>query len=235
MIGVIGGNGVAATNKLLELIEEKCTRNGAFRDCHHPEMLIWQATQEPSRSMYLEGKGESFLDGYLRIGTYLKDCGCDTLCMCCNTAHYFIGELEEKIDVKFINILEEVAKVVKNMGGAKVGVMCSDGLRKVGIYENYIHRFNPKTKVLFPTDENQTLVTKGICNAKNTKRYLPVTNIESPSYCFSTVCNWFEEQGCDTIIAGCTDIRNVFYPEISGQFKYIDSLDVLAESIIDNL
>lgn len=119
MIGIIGGNGVAATNKLLQLVEEKCTTNGAFRDCHHPEMIAWQATQAPSRSMYLEGRGESFLDDYIRIGKQLKDCGCDTLCMCCNTAHYFIDELEAKIGVKFINILEEVAKVVAEMGGVK--------------------------------------------------------------------------------------------------------------------
>ena len=77
MIGVIGGNGVAATNKLLQLIEEKYTRNGAFRDCHHPEMIIWQATQAPSRSMYLEGRGESFLEDYIRIGKGMKSCGCE--------------------------------------------------------------------------------------------------------------------------------------------------------------
>lgn len=119
MIGVIGGNGVAATNKLLQLIEEKCTRNGAFRDCHHPEMIIWQATQAPSRSMYLEGRGESFLDDYIRIGKSMKSCGCDTLCMCCNTAHYFIPQLEESIDISFINILTEVAKTVKTIGGGQ--------------------------------------------------------------------------------------------------------------------
>ena len=66
MLGIIGGNGVAATNRLLELIEEKYTRNGAFRDAHHPEMIVWQATQAPSRSMYLEGKGESFISDYVR-------------------------------------------------------------------------------------------------------------------------------------------------------------------------
>lgn len=132
MIGVIGGNGVAATNKLLQLIEEKGTRNGAFRDCHHPEMIIWQATQAPSRSMYLEGRGESFLEDYICIGKRMKSCGCDTLCMCCNTAHYFVSQLEESIGIKFINILEEVGKAVKANGGGMIGIMCSDGLRKVG-------------------------------------------------------------------------------------------------------
>lgn len=117
IIGIIDGGGVAATNKLCQLIEEKCTRSGAFRDCHHPEMIVWQATQAPSRSMYLEGRGESFLDDYIRIGKHLKSCGCDTLCMCCNTAHYFIEELKVNIEVDFINILEEVAKAVKRIRG----------------------------------------------------------------------------------------------------------------------
>lgn len=56
MIGIIGGNGVAATNRLAELLEEKFVKDGAYRDAHHPEMIIWQATQAPSRSMYLEGR-----------------------------------------------------------------------------------------------------------------------------------------------------------------------------------
>lgn len=76
MIGVIGGTGVAATNKLLQLVEERKTKSGSFRDAHHPEMIIWQATQVLCRSMYLEGKGPSWIEGYIEIGKKLKDCGC---------------------------------------------------------------------------------------------------------------------------------------------------------------
>lgn len=54
MIGIIGGNGVAATNKLNELLEIEFTKNGAFRDCHHPQIITYQATKVPSRSMFLE-------------------------------------------------------------------------------------------------------------------------------------------------------------------------------------
>ena len=45
-IGVIGGNGVAATNRLCDMIERKVTAAGAFRDAHHPEMIVWQATSD---------------------------------------------------------------------------------------------------------------------------------------------------------------------------------------------
>ena len=124
MLGIIGGNGVAATNRLLALIEEKITKAGAYRDCHHPEMIIWQATQAPSRSMYLEGRGPSFIEDYVNIGRKLKDCGCTELCMCCNTAHYAVDELSEKIGLPFINIMDEVAKVVNEKGCKRVLVMC---------------------------------------------------------------------------------------------------------------
>ena len=223
---------MAATNKLCQLIEEKCTMKGAFRDCHHPEMIIWQATQAPSRSMYLEGRGESFLDDYVRIGRKMKECGCDELCMCCNTAHYFIEKLMRDIDIRFINILEEVSKAVHQVGGAKIGIMCSDGLRKVGLYETWVRWINHNAVVIYPTDDLQAIVTKGICNAKNAKRYLPLTNHENPHFYFTQVCDWFEKQGCDTIIAGCTDIRSVFFKESTDKLNYIDSLEVLAEAII---
>ena len=119
MIGVIGGNGVAATNRLLTFIEEKLTRSGTFPDCHHPEMIVWQA---PSRSMYLEGRGPSWIEDYVEIGRKLKDCGCTVLCMCCNTANYAIDILEKEIGLPFINLLVEVAKRAKELGCKCVGM-----------------------------------------------------------------------------------------------------------------
>ena len=136
MIGVIGANGVAATNRLCELIEERVVKAGGYRDCHHPEMIIWQATQVPSRSMYLEGKGESFIPEYIRIGRRLKECGCNEICMCCNTAHYYIEELQKEIGLPVINLIKEVAIRVKAIDAKKVGLMCSDGLAKVQFYDS---------------------------------------------------------------------------------------------------
>lgn len=111
--------------------------------------------------------------------------------------------------------------------------MCSDGLKKVRLYEREILKNNPSARILYPTDELQTIVTKGICNSKSTKRYLPKSADENPAHCFSSVCDWFEKQGCDTIVAGCTDIRRVYYRQSTASVNYIDSLEVLADAIIE--
>lgn len=235
MLGIIGGNGVAATNRLLTLIEEKLTKLGAYRDCHHPEMIVWQATQAPSRSMYLEGRGPSFIEDYVEIGKKLKACGCTQLCMCCNTAHYAVDELSDKIGLPFINIMDEVAKVVHEKGCCKVLVMCTAGLRKFHLYERHFNRYAPKAEVVYPTDDIQKWVTKGICNSKNSYRFADMaTEREHPFNWFMKVCDFYREQGeIDCIVGGCTDISNVFAPCFS-DVEYIDSLDVLAETIIKN-
>lgn len=233
MIGVIGGNGVAATNRLCSLVEEKMTRAGAFRDAHHPEMIVWQATQVPSRSMYLEGRGESFIPGYVEIGKKLKECGCTELCMCCNTAHYALDELQAQIGLPFINLLEEVAKETNKHKVKRIGMMCSDGLRKIRLYDKWYEKVNPEMQIVYPDDEFQKLVTKGICNAKNTMRFEP-DNEEYPEKLFSKVCDHLISQGVDCIISGCTDINNVFFPKKYKDVLVIDSLEVLSETIFDH-
>ena len=233
MIGVIGGAGVAATNKLCQLIEELKTKNGAYRDAHHPEMLIWQATQVPSRSMYLEGKGPSWIEGYVKIGKKLKDCGCDELCMCCNTAHYAIETLETEIGIKIINLLDLVAQRVNASGCNKVGMMCSDGLAKVKLYDERFKIHAPDSMLFYPELGFQTFVTKGICNAKNSRRYTEKSDFDNPHTLFSNVVEHLKNRGCECVVAGCTDIRNV-YKYDKGDIVYIDSLEVLADYIYQN-
>lgn len=234
MIGVIGANGVAATNQLCDIIEEKVVKAGGFRDCHHPEMIVWYASQVPSRSMYLEGRGESFIPQYVDIANKLQALGCNEICMCCNTAHYFINQLQEEANVRIVNLLEEVAKAVAKTGSTKVGLMCTDGLKKVNFYDEVFAKICPAAHIIYPSDEYQELVTRGICNAKNIERYTTLGNPQNPTYCFDQVVKYFVEQGVECIVAGCTDINKVFSrPEsLPAGIAYVDSLEVLADYIV---
>ncbi len=232
IIGVIGGNGVAATNKLCSIIEEHMTRNGAFRDAHHPEMIVWQATQAPSRSMYLEGRGPSFIEDYVDIAQKMKACGVTHLCMCCNTAHYYINEIEKQIGggISFINIIEEVVKTSLKTGKMRYGVMCSDGLRKVELYDKWFKHYNPSAQIIYPDEEFQKKVTEGICNAKNNIRFNE-SHLSFPAKLFAEVESHLRQKEADVVIGGCTDIRNVY--QSTSELPYVDSLEVLAESIIN--
>ena len=228
-IGVIGGNGVAATNRLCDMIERKLTAAGAYRDAHHPEMIVWQATSVPSRSMFLEGRGPDWRPDYIRIAKALKGLGCDIGCMCCNTAHYAVEEIEAASQLPFINLLEEVARKCKESGEKKFELFCSDGARKFDIYGKAFRKVFPEAIIVYPSEDRQKLVTKVICDVKNKSRFLSPEDDMSPHRLLAKLIG----EAHNPVILGCTDLRVAFEPvEALPDNVTVDSLDSLADAII---
>lgn len=223
-IGVIGGNGVAATNRLCDMIERKVTAAGAFRDAHHPEMIVWQATSVPSRSMFLEGRGADWRPDYINIAKQFKALGCDIGCMCCNTAHYAVDEIAEKSGLRFINLLEEVARQMNEIKLRKVIMFCSDGARKFDIYGRVFRRVCPSCKLVYPSESDQALVTKVICGVKTKTRF----NLEPEKQLRDLVA-----RAGFPVVLGCTDLR-IALPAESPLYSNVavDSLECLADAII---
>lgn len=230
-IGVIGANGVAATNRLCDIVEQKVTKAGAFRDCHHPEMIIWQSTQVPSRAMYLEGRGPSFVEDYIKIAATLKQIGCDYGCICCNTAHQCLPEIQERSELSFINLLDEVAIRLKRTGEKHFEFFVSDGARKWDIYGKVMKKVFPDAEVIYPNEERQKLVTSVITGNKTKKRFLPSTDIESSQ----NILNHLIKTANAPVVLGCTDLRVAYASDMESlpNGVVLDSLEVLAEAIIE--
>lgn len=223
-IGVIGGNGVAATNRLCDMIERKVTAAGAFRDAHHPEMIVWQATSVPSRSMFLEGRGPDWRPDYINIAKRFKSLGCNIGCMCCNTAHYAIEDIENGSGLKFINLLEEVAKAVKASRVQRVEMFCSDGARKFDIYGAVFGRVCPEVEMVYPSELRQANVTKVICSVKTRVRF----DGEPRAMLQELIA-----QSKVPVVLGCTDLRVAFSHESNLPEKVVvDSLECLADTIV---
>ena len=223
-IGVIGGNGVAATNRLCDMVERKVTSAGAFRDAHHPEMIVWQATSVPSRSMFLEGRGPDWRPDYIRIAKSLKALGCEVACMCCNTAHYAINDVTAESGLEFINLLEEVAISAKAKGLSKVVMFCSDGARKFDIYGKVFKRICPEVELCYPSESGQAEVTRIICAVKTAVRFS-----QDPANMLVSLA----QKEAVPVILGCTDLRVAFPPDVplSGNIA-LDSLECLADAIV---
>ncbi len=227
IVGIIGGAGVAATNKLNELLEIELTQKGAFRDAHHPQILTFQATQAPSRSIYLEGKGEDFTKDYIDIAKRLQNFGAQTLCMCCNTAHYSFETIKAALPkVKMLNLIESAVLKVKQSGAKSVGLVASDSCLKGRVYERYFEKICPEVKIIYPNAEFQKKVTQGICNIKNAHRFDTMDSKARPKNIFKQVCEHLLGGG-DIILLGCTDIRVDYYEK-----ENIDSLEVLKDLIL---
>lgn len=230
-IGVIGGNGVGATNRLVYMIERKCIAAGAFRDQHHPELVVLYKTQSPSRSMYLEGRGPSFVEGYIEDAKELKRIGCGVGCICCNTAHYAIHRIQDESGLTFINMLDEVVMRAKATGETCFELLATDGARKFDLYGAAFRSMFPEARILYPSEDRQKLVTKVICDVKNKMRLLPPEDVSSPIALLKSLIS----TASAPVILGCTDLRVAYSPDEGvGNGVAVDSLETLADAIIRN-
>jgi len=225
--GVIGGAGVKAGVELLKRIEEKVTGMGAYRDCHHPEIILWQATSAPSRSMFLEGRGPSFIGPYIEAAKKLKACGVKTICMSCNTAHAAIRQIEKKAGIPFIDMLKETSLALRRKfpGKTRVGLLCSQGTANCKLYDAYFLQYLPKAVAIYPDQKYQEFVNKGICDVKNTN------DMSGANKIFHKVIRHLSEKKIDVIVIACTDISLALSAK---DFKscFLDTTDVLADSVV---
>jgi|GEM_PF-904043 len=227
IIGIIGGAGVKAGVELMRRIEDKVTGMGAYRDGHHPEIILWQATSAPSRSMFLEGRGPSFVGPYVEVARKLKKCGAKILCMSCNTAHAAIRQVERAAGIPFIDLLKETALTLRAdfPGKYRVGLLCSQGTADHRLYDACFAKHHPKAVAVYPDQRFQALVNRGICEVKNTSDMSPANKT------FRKAVRHLMGKKTDVIVIACTDISLALGAK-DFESDFLDTTDVLADSII---
>ncbi|MBP7828230.1 MAG: aspartate/glutamate racemase family protein [Planctomycetota bacterium] len=232
VFGVIGGAGVAAGARLAARLEERVTALGGFRDAHHPELILWQATSAPSRSLFLENRGPDFTPVYERIGRHLRDCGADVFCMACNAAHARAAEISRAVGLPMIHLLDETFGAVRRRWPEvrKVGVLCSTGSRDARIFD----RSAAGLELGFADDEVQGWITAGICGVKNRNRFLPEGHPDRPRTQFRRACERLVRDGAQALVLACADIGVDFPDETVAGAPVVDSLAALADAMLDH-
>ncbi|MDR0715283.1 MAG: amino acid racemase, partial [Puniceicoccales bacterium] len=169
-LGVIGGCGVAAAVELLHRIERKLvTDHGCTDDPEQPEVMLYQATQAPSRIAYAAGQSNlSFAPYFIKAAKFIKQAGATLGCIPCNTAHCVIDEIERESGLPFINLIDETLKYIADIhGGVKnVGILCSAGTVKSRLYDLSAKKLGMKLNFIYPSYELQEEVGKGIYAVK---------------------------------------------------------------------
>lgn len=231
-IGILGGAGVAASAFLVQRIVDIVTDRGASFDQEHPEVILIQATQAPSRSLWLEGRGPSFVPAYVETAGRLRAAGAGIIAMCCNTAHAAHGEIADAAGVPVINLIAaSVGEAIAAAGeGQAIGVLSSSGTRAAGLYRDAIARAAPGRPVVEPDEAAQAMVTQGIIGVKR-GRHRRTDERPSPAGLFADAADSLVARGAGVVILGCTEIPLAFPASWSGA-PTVDTIDVLARACL---
>ncbi|ACB84224.1 aspartate/glutamate racemase family protein [Natranaerobius thermophilus] len=225
VVGVLGGMGPQATVDFMDKVVKKTP---ATKDQDHIRMVVDNNPQVPDRTKAIIEGGDN-PNTYLRdMAKRLENMGADFLVMPCNTAHYFYKDIQDVVNIPFVNMLECTARYINKLIGndskqGKVGLLATSGTLQTEIYQNQLSQFG--FEVITP-EPYQQLVMEAIYAVKagdigtSTRELL-----EKP-------IKQLENNGAKAIIMGCTEIPVIATTEQTTQAELIDPTEVLADETV---
>ena len=219
VIGILGGMGPLAT---VELFRRIVLKTPAKKDQDHPRIIIYNNSKIPDRTAYILGKGETPLPELIESAKKLEAWGVDFIIMPCNTAHYFAEEIQKAVNIPFINMIEETAEYIKNLGLKKIGILATDGTIKGMVYHRAL--LSRGIKIAVPTEKDQKSLMDAIYDG------IKAGNIEWGRREILKVAKKLEKRS-DGLIAGCTEVSVALRQE-DFKIPLIDPMDVIAEKAV---
>ena len=194
-IGIIGGMGPLATADLFKKI---AINTKAATDQEHVRILIDNNTDIPDRTKAIISNGKSPLPQLIKSAMSLWVMGAQLLLMPCNTAHYFLPELQKSVDIPILSMIEVTGEALQKKGIKKVGLLATEGTVNSGIYQEMFRQKHIETVELFVSEQN--VITDLIYNGvKAGKQDYDVSAARE-------VMENFFLRGAEILVLGCTEL-----------------------------
>lgn len=188
-------------------------------------MLIDNNPKTPDRQAAIKGDDTEVRAALVTMAKQLQTAGADFLVMPCNTAHAFVGDAIQAINIPFVHIVEETVREIEHeySQAQQIGVLATDACLVAGVYQKAL-RAADMAPVLPGTDEQQDCMQLiGLIKAGDTSEDVRKRMV--------TLAEGLIEAGADVVIAGCTEIPLVL-DNSDIKIPLISSTEVLAKRTV---
>ncbi len=223
-IGILGGMGPAATADLLTKIVEM---TDAGSDQKHIPVIAFSNSRIPDRTAAILHGGESPVPELVSTAKTLEAAGADFLIIPCNTAHYFLPEIQKETNIPAMHIAKATSDILVRRGVKKAAVLATDGTCQVGIYNKALE--SEGIEPLYPYEEKQKLIMSMIYDLAKPG----ITDPEAyPVEDVQAMVRDLREQGAEAMLLACTELPLCF--DIMGLMddNCIDTTRALAAAAI---
>ena len=225
IIGMLGGMGPAAT---LDCFARIIKNTPAKTDQEHLRVIIDSNPKVPDRTVAITGIGESPVPILVKGCLSLQRAGADFIIIPCVSAHFFLEEVQEQVNIPILSIYDTVSEIIANQHPEikTVGLMGTTGTIAAGLFQKRLAADGIKTIV---SDENhQSKVMAAIYDIKNSQ---PDRSKEEITSDLIVTAESLISKRAQGIIAGCTEIPLALKQEHL-PVPYFDALTILARSAI---
>lgn len=219
-VGIIGGLGPETTNTFCLEIINFCLKNNKNQ---RPPMLVWNVPMEikVERDLITKNIGkEKFSPFLIDAAKILEKAGADFLVIPCNTAHIFIEEIRNSVNIPMLSIIDETLSVVKDKRISHIGLLATSATINNNLFEDKLKSHG--IKQITPSIRDQSKLNKiihslvlGNHNSKNKKE-------------INKIISRLARQKIKKIILACTDLQLILnkHPRV----EILDTMQILAKA-----
>lgn len=193
--GIVGGMGTIASTQFLN--EMNCLYRPET-DQQFLNYVVWNNASTPDRTSHiLDHTNESPYEYLLHSCKTLEKLGTDFIVIPCNTAHYYLKELQEEVYIPILNMLDIMENYISQSDATSFGIMATNGTLESGLFQEMLHKTHAYD--IEPHPKYQSLITSLIYEDVKPKGY---ANFEK----YNQILEHFYEQGADEVILACTEL-----------------------------
>ncbi len=194
------------------------------REAEHLRILVDSRPQIPDRPAALLAGGESPVPMMQDSARMLERWGAELLAIPCNTAHGFLKEVQEAVDVEFLDMIGLVGRELSRAlpQGSPVALLATGAAGKAGVFHGKL----PGFELLIPEEEvHAELVAGAILQVKLEDR------VEEPRRKLLAALDTLSPPPA-AAIAGCTEVE-LALTGASLPYPVIFPMELLAREIVD--
>lgn len=226
MIGILGGMGHLATIDLMEKIVHLGAVNAATEQDNVP-IIVHADPTVPDRRAALLNNGESPLPKLLQGVQSLEKAGASLIVIACHTAHHWVEQLTNAVNIPIIHIADAVCAEVRNTTPrrSKVAVLATLATVQSGFYQSRLESlgFIP---IHLASHDYFDFIEPSIALAK-------IGNAKQARQQVEQAINALQQQGAHTVILACSELPLLIRELQSCPLPYIDATHCLAKIAID--
>ncbi len=227
-IGILGGMGPEATVNCFDKIIKNTP---AAADQDHLRVVIDSNPKVPDRTAAITADGKSPVPVLVAGCRALERAGADFIIIPCVSAHVFLADVQQQIELPVLSIFDAVAEaIVRDYSEIKiVGLMGTTGTVSGGQFQERLMQNGIRTVV--PDDKMQSTVMKAVYDIKNSGAERGRADIKADLVAVADSLIAQKPEGAQGIIAGCTEIPLVLRQEHLS-VSYFDAVTILARAAI---
>ncbi|WP_010276715.1 cysteate racemase [Paenibacillus senegalensis] len=217
-VGIIGGMGPLAT---VDLMNKIIQQTPARQEQEHLHLIVDQYPQIPDRTAAILGRGSDPVPYLVESARRLESAGAELIAIACNTAHYYVRQLEETVAIPILHMPRQTVAHLEKRGVKKAGLLATDGTLQSRLYQDLLA--SREIDAVVPEPAVQQHVMQGIYAVK-------IGDLEMGVSLLAEAANSLAAAGAEVVIAGCTEVPIVL--STSEQLHIINPTEILAKEVI---